>query len=119
MKLKSPLLFTLVTLIIPSAMAQEMIIGPSPASRGTLDLYEQPNAAQAARQIGISEAGLPLPIHSKQAGYLKVLIDGKEYWLRSTKVRVSRDTTANCGAVARASSEQTAATPGAGKDVCK
>lgn len=119
MKLTSPVLLTLLALGIPFAMAQELIIGPSPASRDILDLYEQPHAARPARQINISEAGLPLPIHSKQAGYFKIFIEGKEYWLRSAKVRVSRDTAANCGVVARAASELTAATPGAGKDACK
>lgn len=118
MKLISPMLFTLLALSIP-AMAQDRIIEPSPGSSPTLDLYEQPGAAQAVRQINVSEAGLPLIILSKQTGFYKVLIGGKDYWVRGAKVRISRDTSANCGAVALASSELTAATPGAGKNACK
>lgn len=119
MKLISPMFFTLLALTIPAAMAQDTVIGPSPGSSVTLDLYEQPSAAQPIRQINVSEAGLPLTIQSKQTGFYKVVIGGKDYWVRGSNVRISRDTTANCGAVALASSELTAATPGAGKDACK
>jgi hypothetical protein len=79
---------------------------------------EQPGAAEPVRQIKVSEAGLPLAIQSKQPGFYQVVIGGKNYWLRGARVRISRDTTANCGTVALASSQQTAATPGAGKDAC-
>ena len=100
-------------------MAQEKIIAPSPRSSVTLDLYEQPGAAHAVRQIKTIEAGLPLTIQSKEAGFYKVLIGGKDYWVRGVKVRISRDTTANCGEVSLSSSVQSASSPGAGKYACK
>lgn len=119
MKLASPVLLTLLALSAPLAMAQEKIVGPSPGTSVSLDLYDQAGATTVARQINVSDAGLPLTVQDKQAGFYKVNISGTDYWLRSAKVRISRDTTANCGAVALASSELTAATPGAGKNACK
>ena len=119
MKLASPVLLTLLALSAPLAMAQEKIIGPSPGTSVSMDLYDQAGATQVARQINVSDAGLPLTVQDKQAGFYKVNIGGTDYWLRSAKVRISRDTTANCGAVALASSELTDATPGAGKNACK
>ena len=112
-------LLTLLALAASPAIAQDKIVSLSPASATTLDLYEQPAASDAARQVNVAEAGLPLPIQAKQAGYYQVSIGGKDYWVRGAKVRVSRDTTASCGGVAQASAALTAATPGAGKDACK
>lgn len=119
MKRISYMLFTLLALAASLAVAQDQVISPSPANAAMLDLYEQPAATEAARQISVAEAGLPLPIQAKQAGFYQVAIGGKDYWVRGSKVRVSRDATASCGAVAQGSSGLTAATPGAGKDACK
>lgn len=120
MKLISPnMLVALLALSAPAAFAQEQIVAPSPASSVSLDLYDQAGAAQAVRQINVSEAGLPLAVQARQSGFYKVNIGGTDYWVRSAKVRVSRDTTANCGAIAQSASALTAATPGAGKDACK
>ena len=119
MKRMSIILNGLFALAASSAMAQDRIVSLSPANSATLDLYEQPGATEAVRQVSVQEAGLPLSIQSKQPNYYQVQIGGKEYWVRGAKVRVSRDTTASCGTVAQASSIQTAATPGAGKDACK
>ena len=119
MKRTSFALLTLFALAASPAFAQDKIVSLSPASATMLDLYEQPAATDAARQVSVAEAGLPLTIQAKQAGYYQVAIGGKEYWVRGAKVRVSRDTTASCGGVAQASAALTAATPGAGKDACK
>jgi hypothetical protein len=119
MKHMPALLLSLLALTALPGMAQDKIVSPSPATITTLDLYEQPAAAEPTRQVSVSEAGLPLPIQARQAGFYQVHIAGKDYWLKGAKVRVSRDTTASCGSVAQASSTLTAATPGAGKDACK
>lgn len=119
MKFLAPIFLTLATLATSAAMAQEKVVGTSPASSTTLDLYDKPGATEAISQINVIDAGMPLLIQSKQDGFYKVAIGGKEYWVRSAKVRISRDATASCGVVARASTGLTAATPGAGKDACK
>ncbi|WP_194723854.1 hypothetical protein [Noviherbaspirillum malthae] len=120
MKVTSPVIFALLAAVIPATFAQDKVVAPSPATSATIDLYEQPDAAHPARQINVGQAGLPWIIQSKQTGFYQVIIDGKDYWVRGSKVRISRDTTANCGAVAvAATTGLTAATPGAGKDACK
>lgn len=119
MKPTSRMLLTLLALAASPAMAQDKVVSLSPASTTVLDLYEQPAATDAARQISVAEAGLPLLIQARQAGFYQVLIGGKDYWVRGSRVRVSRDTTASCGTVAQGSGGLTAATPGAGKDACK
>lgn len=113
------LLFSLLALTALPGTAQDMIVSPSPATSATLDLYEQPAATEPARQVSVSDAGLPLPIQARQAGFYRVQVGGKDYWVKGAKVRVSRETTASCGTVAQGSSTLTAATPGAGKDACK
>ena len=101
------------------AVAQDKIVAPTPGSSATLDLYDAPDAARLSRQIKVGDAGLPLTVQAKEAGFYKVDIGGQSYWMRSAKVRVSRGSTANCGALAMGSSGPTASTPGAGKDACK
>ena len=120
MKLKMPLLLALLALPLSLAMAQDKVIAPSPSSRASLDLYEQPGSAQPVRQISVSEAGLPLAIQSTQTGYHKVAIAGRDYWLRGMQVRISRGTPeGGCTTASRAPVGPTIATPGAGKDACK
>lgn len=112
-------LLALLALPVPAVMAQDKVIAPSPSSRTSLDLYDQPGAAQAVRQVSVSEAGLPLRIQSTRTGYHQVAIGGQDYWLRGLQVRISRDSTASCGTAAHAALGATIATPGAGKDACK
>lgn len=113
------LLFSLLGLTGLPAVAQDRVVSPSPANSATLDLYEQPAAAEPVRQVQVSEAGLPWPILARQASFYQVQIGEKAYWVKGAKVRVSRDATASCGMVSQGSSTLTAATPGAGKDACK
>jgi len=102
-----------------SALAQQMIVAPSPESSTTLDLYSTPDASQPPRQVKVSEAHLPLLVQARQGGYLKVEVAGQPYWIRSAKVRVSRSTTASCGGLAAVATRgQTASTPGASDDAC-
>jgi len=118
MKIKMPLLFTMLAVPFSVAMAQDKVVAPSPSSRTSLDLYEQPGATQSARQISVSEAGLPLAIQATQTGYYKVAIAGRDYWLRGMQVRVHRATNAGCTTSVVAATGVTIATPGAGKDAC-
>ena len=113
------LLFALLALPLTSAMAQDRITALNPSGSTTVDLYSQAGDAQAVRQITVGEAGLPLTIQDTQSGFHKVLIAGKEYWIRSVRVRVSRESTASCGPAFASSNGPIAATPGAGKDACK
>jgi len=102
-----------------AALAQQAIIAPSPESSASFDLYPAPDATQPPRQIKVAEAGLPLPVQARQGGFLKVEIGGQPYWIRSAKVRLSRSTTASCGALATAAVRTlTASTPGASDDAC-
>ncbi len=113
-------LFALLALTCISPLAQQTVLAPSPESSATLDLYAGPDVSQPPRQIAVTEAGLPLLVQARQNGFLKVEIGGQPYWVRSAKVRVSRNSTANCGALARhARREQTVSTPGASDDACK
>ncbi|MEW7847819.1 hypothetical protein AB2N08_03875 [Massilia aurea] len=102
-----------------AAMAQQTIVAASPASSVSFDLYPTPDASQSPREIKVSEAGLPLPVLARQGGFLKVDIGGQPVWIRSAKVRVSRTSTANCGALAsHAALKPTASTPGAADVAC-
>ncbi|QOY93916.1 hypothetical protein IM543_20705 [Massilia sp. UMI-21] len=108
-----------ITLSASHALAQQAVVAPSPESSTTLDLYPAPDASQQPRQIKVAEAGLPLSVQERQAGFLKVDIGGQPYWVRSAKVRVRRTSTANCGALAAlAARGQTASTPGASDNAC-
>ena len=112
-------LLTCLALFGGTALAQQMIVAPSPESNTSIYLYQAPDASLQPRQIKVAEAGLPLQVQARQGGFLKVDIGGQPYWIRSAKVRVSRSSTANCGALATlAPRGQTASTPGASDDVC-
>lgn len=102
-----------------TALAQQAIVAPSPERSATLDLYPAPDASQPPRRIAVAQAGLPLQVQDRQGGFLKVDIGGQPWWIRGTKVRVSRTSTANCGALAGVARRgQTASTPGASDDAC-
>lgn len=119
MKFTASLLMACLALTASIAVAQDQVVASSPSTRTSLDLYEQPGAAQPVRQVSVGDAGLPLNIQATQTGYHKVSIGGHDYWLRGLQVRISRDNTAGCGTSAHAAVGATIATPGAGKDACK
>jgi hypothetical protein len=108
-----------IALLGGAAVAQQTIVAPSPESTPSFDLYPAPDASQAPRQMKVAEAGLPLTVQDRKGGFLKVEIGGQPYWIRGTKVRLSRNTTANCGALATVAARTlTASTPGASDDAC-
>lgn len=119
MKFNRILLNALLAFTLPAVMAQDKIIAPSPSSRASLDVYDQPGAAQPVRQIDVSEIGLPLNIQDTKAGFHQVVIKGQDYWLRGMQVRIRRESTASCSSASHAQASLTIATPGAGKDACK
>ena len=119
MKLHASLLIALLALPVSAALAQGKVIAPSPSTLASLDLYDQPGAAAAVRQVSVSDAGLPLVIQSTKTGYHQVAIGGQNYWLRGLQVRISRDSTASCGTSSQAALNGTIATPGAGTNACK
>ena len=119
MKFHVPLLVVLLALPVSAVLAQGKVIAPSPSTLTSLDLYDQPGAAVAVRQVSVAEAGLPLGIQATRTGYHQVAIGGQNYWLRGLQVRISRESTASCGADLHAPKNGTIATPGAGKDACK
>ena len=119
MKLHVPLLIALLALPVSAVLAQGKVIEPSPSTLTSLDLYDQPGAAVAVRQVSVAEAGLPLAIQSTKTSYHQVAIGGQNYWLRGAQVRISRSNTGGCGTSSQAEVKATIATPGAGKDACK
>ena len=119
MKFHASLLAVLLAAPVCAALAQGKVVAPSPSSLASLDLYDQPGAAVAVRQLSVAEAGLPLTIQATRTGYHQVAIGGQTYWLRGLQVRVSRDSTAGCGTASHSAMNATIATPGAGKDACK
>jgi len=119
MKFRVPLLMALLALPVSAVLAQGKVVAPSPSTLISLDLYDQPGAAVAGRQVSVAEAGLPLVIQSTKTGYHQVAIGGQNYWLRGLQVRISRDSTASCATASQAPMNGTIATPGAGKDACK
>ena len=119
MKFRVPLLMALLALPVSAVLAQGKVVAPSPSTLTSLDLYDQPGAAVAVRQVSVAEAGLPLAIQSTKTGYHQVAIGGQNYWLRGLQVRISRESTASCGISLQSALNATIATPGAGKDACK
>lgn len=101
-----------------SSIAAEQIAGLSPSSRSEIEVYDSPSASQATRKAAASDMTFPIDIQGSQTGFLKILIDGKPGWVKSTQVRVKRDVTASCGgSVDRV--ERVGSTPGAGGNACK
>lgn len=109
----------LLLLASAAASAQGLVVGPAMTGATTLNLYDGPDAAAPVRQVALRDVALPLSIEEKQPGALRVMVDDKQYWVRSVEVRTTRGVNAKCGAIVQASSTQSAATPGAGTRACK
>ena len=116
---RASLVLPTLLLISELAIAQARITGPSPKSRSTLDLYDNPTAEQPVKQLPVSEAGFPLQISNSQLGYHQVSINGQAYWVKGANVQISRDSAASCSQVAANKIERVGGTPGAGSDACK
>lgn len=117
MKFATFALYALVALSGSPVLAADAVVGPSPGSRNTLDIFTQPERTAQTEPMALSDIALPLPILASQAGYVKVVIGGKEVWLRSTQIRIKRDSAAGC--INQASQfTPTGSIAGAGKDAC-
>lgn len=106
-----------------TSLAQVQILGPSPSSRATLDLYDAPGAVQAVKQLSTSALTFPVTVREQKGGYNAIDVEGQEYWLRNAQLRVGRSAKASCDTSEKAIKTErpghTASTPGAGADVCK
>jgi hypothetical protein len=105
-------------LSIPLALAQSQIVGPAPSTLTTLDLYANVgDAAPEARHV-LGTPMQPLDVLETRSGHHRVVVNGKEYWVKNTQVRISRGSSAGCTTAKIAPTTQTTSTPGAGKHVC-
>lgn len=100
-----------------SAFAQSMIIGTSPSSLKKIDLYSQPQTGSVLKSVTPNEVSLPLNVLASDAGFYQVDIAGAKYWLKSSQVRVQRNTTASCDKMAQQKSHS-ASVPGAAGNSC-
>ena len=98
--------------------AADAIVGISPSTRATLDVFDNPGATEPAQQIPAAEIPMPLPIAASQAGFFKVSLGGRDGWVKGAQVRVKRETGASCaGKISQFT--PTGSTAGAGGDACK
>lgn len=103
-----------------AGFAQGQIIGVSPSSRDTLDLYAEAGATAAVRSIPTSELRFPLEIRESKSGYHQVAVAGQLFWVRGAFVRMQRQSTAGCVAGSSHSSvSKVISTPGIGDSACK
>jgi hypothetical protein len=100
-----------------SANAQGRIDGPSPSSRASWDLFSEPGAAAAVRQVAVSELPLPLVVRESKASHHRIEVDGQSFWIKGSQVRMVRGSTAGCVPGGKGQI-LTASTPGAVKDGC-
>jgi hypothetical protein len=118
MKIHTSLWITGLAVLCMSANAQDQIMGPSPSSRPTLDLFAEPGAGTALRQVALGELSLPLVILESKASHHRIDLQGQPFWIKGSQVRIVRGSTAGCGPTGKGQVTQTIATPGAGKDGC-
>lgn len=106
---------SLAALALPAANASADTIVA--ASLKPLPLYAQPDGgAPAARSDG---QGMPWPVLEKKSEFYRVNVDGKDYWVDSMQVRISRGSAAKCGPVINGVPPPSGSTAGAGKDACR
>lgn len=117
MKVQSRMWAASLAVLCLSANAQDRIAGPSPSSRTTWDLFAEPGAASAARQVTVGELPLPLVIRESKASHHRIDVQGQSFWIKGAHVRLLKDSTAKCVPAVRAP-VITAATPGVGKNGC-
>jgi len=108
-------IFAISTTYVSSA---EQITSLSPSSRSEIELFNKAGAAQSVKTIPASEISFPVTVQANESGFLKVNVEGKGYWLKSTQVRIQRDVVASCAAAAERA-ERVGATPGLAGNSCK
>ena len=96
----------------------EQITSLSPSSRTEIELFNKAGAAQSVKTIPVSEISFPVNVQANESGFLKVNVEGKTYWLKSTQVRIQRDVVASCAAAAERA-ERVGSTPGLAGNSCK
>jgi hypothetical protein len=101
-----------------SAGAQDRIVGPSPSSRATWDLYSEPGSGKPVRQVGVAELPAPIEIRESRASHHRIQVEGQSFWIKGAHVRIDRDSKAGCATTRLAPTTQTIATPGAAKGAC-
>lgn len=100
------------------ASATEQITALTPSSRSDIELYDSPTSVQSVKKVEAGDLNFPINIQANQNGFMKISVDGKNFWVKSTQVRVKRDVVASCGG-ASDRAERVGSTPGAGANACK
>lgn len=121
MKARNFLASTLLLSHCFAVSAQSQIAGLSPSSRSTIDLFESSGDATPIKVLPAPSLQFPLTIKDKQQGYLKIVIDGSSYWVRSVMVKISRDSAAACDntLITQRPGTSSAAMPGVMGNLCK
>lgn len=117
MKFQNRIWMASLAVICFSVNAQGRIEGPSPSTRISWDLFTEPGAITAARQVAVSELPMPLVIRESKASHHRIELQGQSFWIKGSQVRMVRGSTAECVPGVKAT-VTTASTPGAGKDGC-
>lgn len=90
----------------------------SPTSRDMIDLYEQAKAAAPVAQAKTAALQFPIPVLDTKSGYSKIMLNGKEYWVRNSQVRMQRTSSAKCGPTSIIALGPTTSTPGVSEHAC-
>lgn len=116
--MKKYILAACLVLLSANAISAEQITALSPSSRVEIELFSKPGAAQSAKTVAVSDLSFPVGVMAQENGFLKVNVEGKTYWLKSTQVRIQRDVVASCAAAAERA-ERVGSTPGLAGNSCK
>lgn len=101
-----------------NALASEQITALTPSSRVEIELFSKPGAAQSVKIIAVSDIAFPVNVQAHENGFIKVNVEGKSYWLKSSQVRLQRDVVASCAAAAERA-ERVGSTPGLAGNSCQ
>lgn len=104
--------------IAASAIGAEQITSLSPSSRTEIELFSKAGAGQSVKTMAANEITFPVNVQAQESGFLKVNVEGKTYWLKSTQVRIKRDVVASCAAAAE-KAERVGSTPGLAGNSCQ
>jgi hypothetical protein len=104
--------------VSPLALAQSQIVGFMPSSETKVSLYDTPAEGPVVGSHQLGAAPWPLDVLETRAGFVRVAIGGKDYWVKTAQVRMSRGSSAGCTTARLAPTTQTSSTPGVGKIGC-
>lgn len=116
---RSLIAIAILVLFSLSAAAEDRIVGLSPSSKSSLDLYEAVGGPSASKLEGAS-LKFPISILEKlESGrFLKIKADGKEYLVKARDVKVELTSTVEC-VTGNDKPGLVGATPGIGGTACK